>query len=218
MVRHFISYPKSGRSWVRYALEHAGVRHSIRFHHDTFEFNDPLKPLPNLSYSKRLADYSTGCKVVYMSRDPRDIMVSLYYQVTGRFRDFFGYDGSISDFIRDDYFGASKLRIFRDHWDEICRLGLAYRISYEQCHENFQSVLLSVLEFYEVNVDSNRVHDAVLASSFERMRGMEISGNFPEPWLRPRNGFLKTRVGRPLNFRAALNQEDVKYLDSAFSL
>jgi hypothetical protein len=218
MRREFISYPKSGRSWVRYALNSAGVRQAIRFHHDTFEFNDPLKPLPNLCYAKRFSDYSSGGKYVYMSRDPRDIMVSLYHQVTGRFRDFFEYRGSISDFIRDDYFGASNLRTFRVHWNELCRLGLAHQISYEQCHENFYDVLRNLLDYYEIKVDSDRLVEAISASSFKAMREREIAGDFPEPWLRPRNGFLKTRVGRARDFHLSLSQEDIEYLDSMFGL
>lgn len=203
---------------MRYALKSAGVRQEIRFHHDTFEFNDALRPAPNLSYARRLTDYSSGGKFVYMSRDPRDILVSLYHQVTGRFKDFFDYQGSISDFVRDDYFGASNLKIFRDHWNALCRSGLAYCISYEQCHENFYAVLRSILDYYEIEVNGEKLLEAVSASSFKAMREREIAGDFPEPWLRPRNGFLKTRIGRVRDYHVYLSQEDIRYLDAIFDL
>src|SRR5258705_10176687 len=107
--RQFVSYPKSGRTWIRYVLSLLGVADQIRFHHDTFEFNNPAKPAPNLDFEERFQRYRSVEKIVYLYRDPRDVMVSLYFQVTGRFKDFFGYEGTISDFIRDEYFGRMHL-------------------------------------------------------------------------------------------------------------
>ena len=218
MKRHFVSYPKSGRSWIRYALSCAGVHHAIFFHHDSFEFNSPLMPEPSVDFGKRLSTYLSVDKVVYMYRDPRDILVSLYHQVTGRFRDFFGYDGTISDFIRDEYFGAKNLKIFQEQWLELCGLGVAYMVTYEQCHIDFGAVLLGILDYYQIEIERGLLREAVDASSFAKMRGREVSQDFPEPWLRPRNVFFKTRVGRPLNYHTSLNESDIDYLNSVFSL
>src|SRR5215471_14103917 len=116
MIREFVSFPKSGRTWIRYILTQLGCASLIHFHHDTFEFNDATKPAPNFNLDDRLRHYAQVDRVVYLERDPRDVMVSLYFQVTGRFRDFFEYSGDLSQFIRDDYFGASMLKAFRDIW------------------------------------------------------------------------------------------------------
>ncbi|MBU0755948.1 MAG: glycosyltransferase family 4 protein, partial [Planctomycetes bacterium] len=119
MKRHFISYPKSGRTWVRYALTLLGVADKIHFHHDGFEFNNGAKPPHCFDYQVRVRRYQNVDRVIYLSREPKDLITSLYFQVIGRFRDFFGYRGSISDFIRDDYFGAENLRKFRAMWEKI---------------------------------------------------------------------------------------------------
>src|ERR1700704_240791 len=119
MNRHFVSYPKSGRSWIRYILAQLDLDRHIQFHHDQFEFNDGTRPQHDFDLARRLRDYAPVEKLVYLQRDPRDVMVSLYFQVTGRFRDLFGYEGNLSEFIWDDYFGAQILRQFRGMWLEI---------------------------------------------------------------------------------------------------
>ena len=78
------------------------------FHHDGFEFNDGAKPPHDFNQANRLSTYAKIDRLVYLERDPRDVMVSLYFQVTKRFKDFFRYEEDISTFIRDDYFGAHK--------------------------------------------------------------------------------------------------------------
>ena len=93
--RVFISYPKSGRTWLRYILTELQLTDEVRFHHDAFEFNDGSRPAHNFDEEARLKKYARD-RIVLLRRDPRDVMVSLFYQITGRFRDFFGYEGTIS--------------------------------------------------------------------------------------------------------------------------
>jgi hypothetical protein len=144
----FVSYPKSGRSWIRFALFDLGLASRIRFHHDTFEFNDGTRPPPDLDLERRRVRCITAGPTVYLTREPRDVLVSLYYQVTGRFRDFFDYHGTLSDFIRDPYFGAEPLRLFCEQWDVLCHEGLARRVRYEDCQRDFETVLRAVLIHY----------------------------------------------------------------------
>ncbi len=214
--RQFVSYPKSGRSWIRYALDVLGVADQVRFHHDKFEFNDPAKPAHDLDFERRLERYRQVDQIVYLYRDPRDVMVSLYFQVTGRFKDFFGYAGSISDFIRDDYFGAATLRVFQTQWAEMCRRRSVLQISYEACHRDFEGVLRSVLAYYEFPADDRAIEHACAEARFDKMRALEERGDFPQPWLRPRNGALKVRRGVAGKFRDYLSDADVAYLGELF--
>ncbi len=93
MGRQFVSFPKSGRTWIRFILSQLDCDRLILFHHDHFEFNDGSKPPHSFSVVSRLEQYAESEKLVYLDRDPRDVMVSLYYQITGRFLDFFEYRG-----------------------------------------------------------------------------------------------------------------------------
>lgn len=216
MQCQFISYPKSGRSWVRFALTALGHGQDIAFHHDGFEFNDGSLPAHNFDPQLRRIQYGAPCYVVYLARDPRDIMVSLYHQVTGRFRDFFDYRGTISDFIRDDYFGAHNLRRFQDMWNGLCEEGLALRVSYEDCHDDFAAVLASICDHYGFVHSPAEITTAVEFARFDNMQRIEQSGEFHEPWLRPRNGSPKVRQGKVGGHLRELSPPDIAWLDSMF--
>jgi hypothetical protein len=216
MDRQFVSFPKSGRSWVRYALTRLGVADAISFHHDGFEYNDGAKPPLDFDYGRRLARYDGGKRVVYLQRDPRDVIVSLFYQVTGRFADFFHYQGTISDFIRDPYFGAENLDKFRAQWAALCESGRALAISYEACHADLPKVLAAVVSHYGFAVGPTALAAAAKASEFQNMKTVEQSGAFDEPWLRPRNGALKVRRGLVGGFADELAEADIEYLNAVF--
>ncbi len=217
MIRQFVSFPKSGRTWIRYMLGQLGLDTAVQFHHDQFEFNDGAKPPHNFDLPSRLVHYRTIDRVVYLERDPRDVMVSLYWQVTGRFRTFFNYEGSISEFIRDDYFGAHNLHRFRLMWAEIVRELGFLAVSYEACHADSVATLERILAYYELDATRPAVVAAADSATFDKMKAVEQSNSFPEPWLAPKNGFPKVREGKVGGHRHALSQEDIVYLDSVFA-
>lgn len=218
MQRHFVSYPKSGRSWVRYMLTQLGVDSDITFQHDRFEFNNGARPPHDFSLERRLAQYANVDRLVYLERDPRDVMVSLYHQVTGRFRDFFGYTGTLSDFVRDDYFGAENLRRFRALWAELVARRGFLKITYEDCHADAAQVLRRIVDYYGFDVPQERIAEAVANAAFDKMREVEQSEAFPQPWLRPRNGALKVRRGKVGGFQDTLAAADIDYLNAVFGL
>jgi hypothetical protein len=216
MIRHFVSYPKSGRTWIRYILVQLDCEPSVSFHHDHFEFNDGARPAHDFGFARRVERYRQVDRLVYLERDPRDVMVSLYFQVTGRFRDFFGYRGSLSEFIRDDYFGAHNLHRFRSMWAALCaRLGF-HRVSYEACHADMENAIAGLLAYYGFEVEPARVREAVANASFGQMQQLEQSEGFAQPWLRPRQGALKVRRGKVGGFRDTLGADDIAYLDGVF--
>lgn len=216
MKREFVSYPKSGRTWIRYVLYQLGLGQEIHFHHDDFEFNDGNKPPLDFDVERRIRRYTAGEKIIYLERDPRDIMVSLYHQITGRFKDFFAYRGTMSSFIRDPYFGADNLRRFRAMWRAIAAEKGYLTISYENCHRDTKATLLKLLAYYELQVDGGRLDRAIKNAEFSRMKELEQSGAFAEPWLRPRHAAPKIREGKVGGFRNALSEEDIAYLDGMF--
>lgn len=216
--RMFVSFPKSGRSWIRYALHRLGLAEQVAFHHDGFEYNDGARPPLDFDYAKRLARYRGNDIIVYMHRDPRDVIVSLYHQVTGRFADFFGYDGALGDFIRDPYFGAENLQKFRTQWLDLCRQGLALAVSYEECHADFPGTLARIVAHYRFEVSAAAIREASAAAAIENMRNVEREGGFEEPWLRLRNGAPKVRQGRIGGYADCLSAEDIAYLNRVFGL
>lgn len=218
MRREFVSYPKSGRSWIRYILSQLRLADCVAFHHDRFEFNDAAKPPHNFDLESRLQRYGKVEKLIYLERDPRDVMVSFYFQVTGRFRDFFGYNKTLSDFVRDDYFGAHNLKRFRQMWTEIVARRGFLNLSYEAFHADPLARMREILSYYALNVSPEELEPAVAGSRFEKMKRLEESGEFPQPWLRLRNEAPKIRRGKVGGYCDYLDSASLAYLNDLFEL
>lgn len=195
-----------------------GLNKQIAFHHDHFEFNDGSLPPHNFDLESRLSHYKKIDKLVYLERDPRDVMLSLYHQVTGRFKDFFHYQGDISTFIRDEYFGAKILYQFRNMWKIIAKECNFCTITYEECHANSRELIKKIIDYYECDIDDYLLDKAVQSGNIENMRKLEASNTFPEPWLRPRNASPKIRRGQIGGYKEALSDVDIKYLNLIFNI
>lgn len=213
--RQLISYPKSGRTWLRYILTQLDLVRYVEFHHDGFEFSDPRMEPHNFDRPARLRRYAEQ-RIVYLERDPRDVMVSLYFQITGRMRDIYDYQGTISAFLRDEYFGAGTLKQFREMWAELAPALCCLKVTYEECHRDMTLVTQRILGFYGFEIPRARLSEVITAAQFERMRLVEQTRKVTDPWLRPRNEAPKLRRGKVGGFREELSEADIAYLDSVF--
>jgi len=216
MTIEFVSYPKSGRTWIRYMLRTLELDHRLVFHHDGFEFNSHDRAPHNFDREPRRSRIEAADKVIYMTRNPGDILVSLYHQVTGRFADIFEYTGTVSNFVRDHHFGAQPLRQFREMWKELGADPKCLVCNYEDFHRDAEHSLMRLLDHLQMRVDTQRVRTAVSQGRFDKMQTVELGGTFSDPWLRPRNGALKVRLGRMEAYRLALDATDVLYLENMF--
>ena len=216
--RHqLISFPKSGRTWVRYALHQLGVADDILFHHDKFEFNTSERLPHEFAIDARKIRYSNKHRIVYLERNPFDVMASFYHQITGRFNDYHHYQGGPSEFIRDPYFGAEVIKNFQATWSQLSELDHVLKVTYEDCHSDFENTLKKILGHFEFPIDLQAIKTAIATSSFESMKKVEAAGQFPHPWLRNRNGSKKVRNGKVGGYQELFDQADVEYLKSVFN-
>jgi hypothetical protein len=219
MTNHFVSYPKSGRTWIRYVLHQLNVESKFVFHHDGFEFNDGNMPAHDFSLSKRLIQYDRPeVRITYLSRDPRDVMASLYHQITKRFKDFFHFEESISSFIRHPYFGADVLHDFRNMWKILANKLNILTITYEECHLNLNGVIQKILNHHQLGSlhTSDSVDKVCNISNFENMKKIEEKECFPYPWLRKRNFAPKVRKGQIGSYLNEFSVVDIDYLNKIF--
>ncbi|WP_156874957.1 sulfotransferase domain-containing protein [Sulfitobacter alexandrii] len=203
---------------MRYALTAVGKADSIAFHHDGFEFNSSAMAPHDFSLDARVERYRQAGPIVYLERDPRDVMVSLYHQVTGRYGHAFDFDGSISDFIRHPWFGAEPLHRFRQIWATLCARDIALKVTYEEAHRDFGGVLSRLTSHLDIALTPEELARAEEAACFDNMRKVEQSGTFPKNWLRPKNGSAKVRRGIVGGFADSLPDRDIAYLDQIFEL
>lgn len=212
MTNHaVISFPKSGRSWLRYGLHLAG-NGGISFHHDGFEYNHGSRPPLNFDPAQRLAAYSGLDGIVYLERDPRDTIVSLFHQITGRFRNIFDYRGSLSDFVRDPYFGIANVLRFQSMWHDLSLRLPVLIIRYEDMAQDYAAVLLRVSDHLGLGLSAEACASLSEMATFQRMQAVESSLRFPEPWLRPRLGSPKVRQGKVGAYRDVLSQDDMTFI------
>jgi hypothetical protein len=125
-----ISYPKCGRTWLRaiigkylilkYDLSESNIVASdkiaqrsglakLSFTHD----ESAMRALKSYkTYTANREQYAQH-SVILLARDIKDTLVSAYFQASRRISVF---NGSISEFIRDEKFGAKKIISFYQLW------------------------------------------------------------------------------------------------------
>ena len=235
-----VSYPKSGRTWLRLLVGRALAAHyglldavekdpdlllrpeqlarlrpgapSVVFSHDD---RPHTRRTPDIERDKR-AFY--GRRVVFLHRDPRDVAVSQFFSLTKR-TEGGGFSGALADFVRDEDFGPANHVAYLNVWAaEGPKVEGYHALSYEALSADPARELGRVLAFAGVeDVSAEVLADAVAFGAFDNMREMEAAGTFKSGMLRPADpgdpSTFKTREGRVGGFVDHLAPEDVAHLD-----
>ena len=229
---YVISYPKCGRTWIRVMLQRYLELHGltqksfndksivafsglpvIKFEHDQGNWVPASLRIDQLNF--RATRYQDK-KVLFMVRDPRDVLVSSWYHLKYRERIF---PRSLADFIQDDLVGVHKVIAFTNMWMENRHLPVAFSLlKYEEMHKKPVDCFQNVLHFMGIAVDPDKAKEAVEWSSFDRMKQIEIMGALKEPWMKPGTKWLgeslKVRRGKVGSYREELSKEEIAYLDA----
>lgn len=228
---YIISYPKSGRTWLMSLLRNYFELYGL----DSNLFNDkscfklPNKKVVKFDHGRggwvpapvkiqRLCfntEKYVGKKITFLARDPRDILVSSWHHL--RFREKI-YQGSLSEFIRDDLVGIRKVIAFMNIWLENSHVPDGFHLlTYEQLHSDPIFSFRRLLDFMGVPVISGVLESAVKESSFEKMKRMEMNSSLQEPWMNPgskdTNHSMKIRKGKVGGFSEELSAEDIEFLN-----
>jgi len=231
---YIISYPKSGRTWLRSLIgkylceslskpdsqildidvlaEQAGLP-AIKFSHDN---SDMHRELSFRELNEDKSDYQ-NTRVLFMSRNIKDTLVSAYFQATRRTGNL---KGTISEFIRTTQFGAIKIVTFYNHWLSNMDVPRSFLlISYEQLQEDPAQALKLALDHIGIeDINTDIVNDAVAYCSFENMKKLERDNAFNSARLKVADQgdpeSFKVRKGKVGNYREYLGSEDIDYIDS----
>jgi len=228
-----ISYPKSGRTWLRLMIGRAlheliGLDELTMFEEKRIVAAEGMLPTflthdgSSNAEGRRWQDLETdksryrGKKVVYLTRDPRDVAVSCFFQATRR-RSLFR--GTMSEFIRSDSYGIRKIVTFNSIWHAARNVPEAFLpVRYEDLHVAPREVLRCVLEVMGVSGTDNGLLDrAIEFASFNNMRRMEQEGQFQSKKLRPRDSHdeesFKVRKGKVGGYVDYLDPDDRAFVD-----
>jgi hypothetical protein len=226
-----VSYPKSGRTWVRYFLgliyqKNYAQPFSLAFHSPFFAlrgiprigFNHGSTALDSALFEEQIRGNIVKNKpkqVILLIRDPRDIAISAYYHRLTR-------EGSISE--QDDFFGVVKRETERAVWfmnawaKEKNRFQAFTVIRYEQLQYDPSNEFGRLLESIGVETDAATLEAAIAESSFSQMREVERSRQLPGDKLKPKDATdprsYKTREGIVGSHKKYLTDNQITQLNT----
>jgi len=222
-----ISFPKSGRTWIKVLLAKAfskkyGVEMDARFLYKMSKSDNHIPPIHfthigalNIRDIITFAKKFHSKKILFVVRDPRDTIVSYFYQLKNREKLF---RGSISDFIHHEKYGIRTLINFLNTWyQNKDRFKDFLIVRYEDLHKNPDNELDRILEFIGVSADNKIIRIAVEFAKFENMQRMEQKNKFNWAAMKPVDtkdaNSYKVRKGKIGSFRDELSKADIKYID-----
>jgi len=231
-----VSFPKTGRTWLRVMLgralqQHFGLkgRKLLRYtaadvHHPglprvlaTHDDSPQAKRAEEIIADKRPYRRS---RVVFMVRDPRDVIVSLYHHRSSWYRGTqSGYQGTLGAFLEEEIGSFDSLLRFYQVWEaarDVPRDFLLVR--YEDLHTNPSVELRRVLEFVGVpNVPDALIDDAIRFAAFDNMRRLERRDTLKTKALRIHDAAdpnaRRVRRGLVGGYTQELTAEQVRDLD-----
>lgn len=231
---YIISYPKSGRTWLRLmvgrylTLKH-GLSEDIMLDTDVVSVmsglprttftHDHSAMLDKHAWSSLSNDKTTyrDKRVILLGRDIKDTLVSAFHQATKRINVF---EGDISQFIRSQQFGAKKVLTFYQIWLKNKEIPKSFLyISYEDMHNDAESVLTKVLSFMgEKDIDKSILKSVIKYGRFDNMKKIEQQGKINSSVLTPGNiadnNSFKARKGIVGGYINELSTADIDFIDN----
>jgi hypothetical protein len=194
-----ISYPKSGRTWLRsmltiYCSKIYGTPKDVLYDFANIHSFDPRAPKLFFSHESNYEDSPDSIsidrrrlkkrKIVFVSRDPRDVIVSLYAHRVHRDKT---WTGSIEDFIASSQGGfRTALRYYHLWHDFLAEHPDALVLRYEDLHADPAATFEQLLRFLGQPVDREALLETIEETEFSRLKKMESESHF-------RSGRLKSR-------------------------
>lgn len=207
-----VSFPKSGRTWLRVMLD--GLKLDAKYTHD----GSGHSKTGHVEELQPASEAFAGKTIVFLYRDPRDTVVSGYFQTAKRLG---GYEGTISDFIRDPRHGIEKIVRFNMEW--LARgadLGKFHAVTYEDLKADTVGALSTIVGFVGAERTPQEIATTVDEASFEKMQARERSGELAERYgriLAPADSkdpnSYKVREGIVGGFRKHLGDDDIAFCD-----
>ena len=206
MVDSFlISYPKCGRTWLRMLLgkyvigpdgegdplevlqatQEKPKFSPIEVSHDDYPHRKPADAI----FTNKNA--YAGKKVIFLLRDPRDVMVSYFFQYTRRGdkeqANDSGFNGDLSIFIRHRIGGLENLVNFYNVWAGNRHVPAGFlTVKYEDMVDDVGGVFSRVVDFLGWPTrDENFVSSVIDYCSFDNMRKLEESNVLDNSRLSP---------------------------------
>jgi hypothetical protein len=206
-----VSYPKSGRTWLRVMFDELGVDAD-------FTHNSP-RDKSKLSFDQLTTRTErTYGKILVLVRDPRDTLVSAFHQSTKRADEF---SGGITDYVRSPFFGIEKIARFNLLWTQYA---IEHRnaavTTYEWLRADTIGEMARLLQFFGRRAPRDRVAAVVAKNEFKKMQERERSGELAKRYgsiVAPADpsdpSTFKVRRGIVGGHKEELSSDDLAYVN-----
>jgi Sulfotransferase domain len=232
-----VSFPKSGRTWLRVLLAVVEA-HRRREGTDAVVGEWLEREAPTIGGRSVLFTHALSANAherseamrhflgyigdrrrVFLLRDPRDTVVSYFFQVTKRQRGS-SLEGDLGRFVRDPGYGIDRLLAFFAACEASLREdpGRSLVLAYEELHRDPACVLRAATEFLGGDATAAALDAAVAFGDFDNLHRLELEGRLDgQGRLAQRDPSnpesLKTRKGVVGGYSDYLSRRDLTYVE-----
>ena len=228
-----MSYPKCGRTWLRTMIGRV-----VELHHG-LDLRNPMEVQhfwklapgipcvgfshddgPNLKTASAIdSDKSkyAGKNILFLVRDPRDVLVSYYFDAKNRMNVF---DGTLTDFVYQDVGSIDSIITFLNIWAcNRSQVKSFQLLTYEEMHRDPKQALRTAIEFLGIRgVPDEVIDDAIDFGAFDNLRKIEVTNAFDHERMRPRDQAnpesFKVRRGKVNGYKDYLGPNEIDYINA----
>ena len=220
---YLVSFPKSGATWMDFLmanvhLQMSGQNRKVTFFnvhnfipdiHDARDVKPSAMTFPGFRVMKSHSKLNPYYKnVVYIVRDPRDVMVSYYHFVMG----LGNFNGTIAEFIRTEKFGIRAWVKHTKGWWEASPASLPFiLIRFEDLQKDAAGQLIRLYDFIGYDIPISVIEKAVELSGFDVMKMLEKELNYGGRPIGKKLTFM--RKGKSGASCSDLSEEDTQYIE-----
>ena len=201
-----VSYPKSGRTWLKVLLEWYR------------EFNG--QPMPQILWTHLGYGHDNAVEVnkfflkhrdvprVLLTRDLADSLVSYYHD------DMFRNPSRLIGCSDINEYVVEYVTHIKEFYRKADGINYQYQLSYEEMHQNTEETVAPIIELLMGEVDHEALKNAVRECEFSNLQRSERSGRVDMRVSKAHmsRGFYKTRKGKIGSAKEELNADTYEWL------
>lgn len=182
---YIVEFPKSGVTWLTFILSNIIIKeNNLKNNVNFFNSNDFIIDIhtsnkelfqkletPGYRIFKSHSEFNPFYrKIVYLWRDPKDVMKSYYRMMTG----LGYYNGSYLDFVQNEKYGIHAWIRHISHWINKSNMNQRiYFINYENLKKNTEEEIKKLLSSIGWDVKQESISDAIKKSDIKQMQLLE---------------------------------------------